>query len=484
MSTTLIASVIIGYFAVLLLIAFLTGKNSNNDTFFLGNRQSPWYIVAFGMLGATLSGVTFISVPGWVKDTGFTYMQMAMGYFFGYLIIAKVLLPVYYKHNLTSIYSYLGDRFGPRAHKTGAIFFLISRTIGASFRLYLVASVLQYTLLSKWNIHFGVTVAITIGLIWLYTFRSGIKTIIWTDALQTFMLLAGIIVAIIDISSKINLTEANVIATITNSNYSKIFVWSDWNASNHFIKHFLSGIFITIVMTGLDQDMMQKNLTCRSLKDAQKNMKSYGFAFIPANLIFLGLGALLLIFAAQNNITLPEKTDHIFPYIATGGFLNPITGILFILGLIAAAYSSADSALTSLTTSLSIDIIGIERYKEEKQQNIRYISHIIVSIVLYLIIIIFNELNNEAVISSLFKTAGYTYGPLLGLFFIGLFTKVQSRDKIIPIVCILSPLIAYGIELALTKALNIKVGYEILMINGAITALGLYIIKTKKVSRG
>lgn len=483
MSTSLIATIIAGYFIVLLSIAFITGKNSNNDTFFLGNRQSPWYIVSFGMIGATLSGVTFISVPGWVKDTGFTYMQMAMGYFFGYLIIAKVLLPTYYKYNVTSIYSYLEERFGSRAHKTGAAFFLLSRTIGASFRLYLVASVLQYTLLSKWNIHFSITVAITIALIWLYTFRSGIKTIIWTDTLQTLMLLVGIIIAIIDVSSRLDLSFTEVITTLQDSQYSRVFIFEDWSASNNFFKHFFSGIFITIVMTGLDQDMMQKNLSCRTLKESQRNMRTYGLAFIPANLIFLALGALLLIFADQNHIILPEKTDNIFPYLATGGFLSPVTGIFFILGLIAAAYSSADSALTSLTTSLSIDFLKIERYDARKQLKLRYLSHGLVSITLLSIIILFNEINNEAVVSSLFKAAGYTYGPLLGLFFIGLFTKIRSNDKIIPLICIASPILTSLIEFTLSQLFSIKVGYEILMLNGAITSLGLYFIRTNSCTK-
>ena len=483
MSTSLIATIIFGYFVVLLLIAAVTGKNSSNHTFFLGDRQSPWYIVSFGMLGATLSGVTFISVPGWVKDTGFTYMQMAMGYFFGYLIIAKVLLPVYYKNNVTSIYSYLEKRFGPRAHKTGAAFFLLSRTIGASFRLYLVASVLQYTLLSKYNIPFAITVAITILLIWLYTFRSGIKTIIWTDTLQTAMLLIGIIIAIVDIGTRLNLTSDQLFTTLLNSPYSRVFVLDSWSAGNNFFKHFFSGIFITIVMTGLDQDMMQKNLSCRTLKESQRNMRSYGFAFIPANMIFLTLGALLLIFAEQNQISLPEKTDHIFPYLATAGFLSPVTGVFFILGLIAAAYSSADSALTSLTTSLSIDFLRIERYNNKKQRKLRYLSHTIVSVTLLVIIILFDAINNDAVISSLFKAAGYTYGPLLGLFFIGIFSKTSSVDKYIPYVCVASPIMTYLIEITLTHMFNIKVGYELLMLNGVITSVGLIFIQTKYIAK-
>lgn len=483
MSTTTIALVIIIYFAVLLLIAYLTGRNSNNDTFFLGNRQSPWYIVAFGMIGASLSGVTFISVPGWVHDTGFSYMQMVFGYFAGYLVIAKILLPIFYKLELTSIYTYLEQRFGEYAHKTGAGFFLLSRTIGASFRLYLVASVLQLTLLCKWNIPFGVTVAATIALIWLYTYRSGIKTIIWTDTLQTLMLLSGIVVAIIDITSQLDVNMYEAVELIKESPYSTMFNFGDWSSSNHFVKNFVTGMFITIVMTGLDQDMMQKNLTCRNLKDAQKNMKWYGLAFIPANLMFLGLGALLYIYAETKGIALPEKTDNVFPLIATGGYLSPSTGILFILGLIAAAYSSADSALTSLTTSFSIDILNIKQYPERKQHKLRILTHISVSIVLLIIIIIFNEINNQAVISAIFKAAGYTYGPLLGLFTVGLFTKITLKDKIIPIICILAPVLSFALETTLYQLFNIKIGYEILMINGAITAIGLLLIRTKSIAK-
>lgn len=483
MSTTTIALVIIIYFSVLLLIAFLTGRNNNNDTFFLGNRQSPWYIVAFGMIGASLSGVTFISVPGWVHDTNFTYMQMVLGYFAGYLIIAKVLLPIFYKLELTSIYTYLEQRFGEFSHKTGASFFLLSRTIGASFRLYLVASILQLTLLSKWNIPFEVTVAMTIALIWLYTFRSGIKTIIWTDTLQTIMLLAGIVVAVLDITSRLHVNLYEAIDLIKESQYSTMFIFDDWSSNSHFVKNFFTGMFITIVMTGLDQDMMQKNLSCKNLKDAQKNMKWYGFAFIPANLIFLALGALLYIYAETEGISLPAKSDNVFPYLATGGFLNPATGILFILGLIAAAYSSADSALTSLTTSLSIDILNIKKYPIKKQRQLRMISHVSVSIVLLIIIIIFNKINNEAVISAIFKAAGYTYGPLLGLFTIGLFTKYTLKDKFTPIICVLAPILSYLTEATLDQYFNITIGFEILMINGAITAIGLLLIRTKKIAK-
>ncbi len=475
MNPILTTSVIGGYFLLLIIISLVTGKKSDNDTFFRGNRKSPWYIVSIGMIGASLSGVTFISVPGWVGDTGFSYMQMVFGYFSGYLVIAHILLPLYYKLNLTSIYSYLDSRFGFWSYKSGALLFLLSRVVGASARLFLMATVLQLTLFDSLGISFEYTVIITVLLIWLYTFRGGIKTIIWTDTLQTIFMLTSVVLTVVFIASSMNLTFTGMIDTIKASSYSQMFVFDDFQSKQNFFKQFLSGAFITIVMTGLDQDMMQKNLTCRSLKDAQKNIYWYSAAFVPVNLLFLGLGALLFIFANQNGITLPERADHLFPLIATGGYLPEIVGVIFILGLVAAAYSSADSALTSLTTSFSVDILTIEKYSEEKAKKIRIIVHIGFSVVLIFAILLFNALSSDSIISTLFTLAGYTYGPLLGLYAFGLFSKRKVIDKWVPALAILAPVITGILDYNSVNWFGFQLGFEKLILNGAVMILFLFV---------
>ncbi len=467
MSPILILTIIALYFVGLIVISYLTGKNDSNETFFLGNKQSPWYIVSFGMIGASLSGVTFISVPGWVADSQFSYMQMILGMTAGYLVIANVLMPIYYRMNLTSIYAYLGDRFGEVTHKTGAFFFLLSRTIGASFRLYLVANVMQIAIFDAWNVPFWLTVSLTIVLIWIYTFRSGIKTIIWTDTLQTLFMLSAVGVSIWLISDKMGLGFVELTQTISQSEYSQIFFLE---GKQHFIKQFLSGAFLAIVMTGLDQDMMQKNLSCRSLFEAKKNMYSFSAALIVVNVFFLALGALLYLYAQQIGLDIP-KGDDLFPLVALQGDLGLGVGIFFILGLIAAAYSSADSALTSLTTSFCVDFLDIEK-KENSQKTRKYV-HIAFSLLLVVAILIFKAINDDSVISALFKVAGYTYGPLLGLFAFGIFTKWSVRDKGVPIVAFLSPVAAYILQL------YIPFGFELLMINGGITFLGLCVLIKK-----
>jgi Na+/proline symporter len=451
----------------LIVISYLTGKNDSNETFFLGNKQSPWYIVSFGMIGATLSGVTFISVPGWVADSQFSYMQMILGMTAGYLVIANILMPIYYRMNLTSIYAYLGDRFGEVTHKTGAFFFLLSRTIGASFRLYLVANVMQIAIFDAWNVPFWLTVSLTIVLIWIYTFRSGIKTIIWTDTLQTLFMLSAVGVSIWLISDKMGLGLIDLTQTISQSEYSKMFFWE---GKQNFIKQFLSGAFLAIVMTGLDQDMMQKNLSCRSLSEAKKNMYSFSVALIVVNVFFLALGALLYLYAQQIGLDIP-KGDDLFPLVALQGDLGLGVGVFFILGLIAAAYSSADSALTSLTTSFCVDFLDVEK-KENSRKTRKYV-HIAFSLLLVVAILIFKAINDDSVISALFKVAGYTYGPLLGLFAFGIFTKWSVRDKAVPIVAFLSPVAAYILQL------YIPFGFELLMINGGITFLGLCLLIRK-----
>jgi len=466
MSPTLILSIISIYFLVLILISYFTGKSDSNDAFFLGNKQSPWYIVSFGMIGATLSGVTFISVPGWVADSQFSYMQMILGMTAGYIVIANVLMPIYYRMNLTSIYAYLGDRFSESTHQTGAFFFLLSRTIGASFRLYLVANVMQIAIFDAWNVPFWLTVSLTIILIWIYTFRSGIKTIIWTDTLQTLFMLLAVGVSIWLISDKMGLGLVELSHTIRESQYSQVF-FSE--GKQHFLKQFLSGAFLAIVMTGLDQDMMQKNLSCRSLSDAKKNMYSFSVVLIVVNIFFLALGAMLYLYAEQIGMDI-TKGDDLFPLVALKADLGLGVGIFFILGLIAAAYSSADSALTSLTTSFCVDFLNIEQKAERQQVQTRKWVHVGFSVVLVLAILIFKAINDDSVISALFKVAGYTYGPLLGLFAFGIFTKWNIKDRAVPIVAVLSPVIAYILQL------YIPFGFELLMVNGGITFLGLCLL--------
>lgn len=469
MSSTTLIITIVSYIAVLILISFITSRGANSSTFFSANNNSKWYVVAFGMIGASLSGVTFISVPGWVRDTGMSYMPMVLGYFFGYLVIANVLLPVYYKHKLTSIYEYLGRRFGESTHKAGSAFFLLSRTIGAGFRLFLMTNVLQLTVFDRFGIPFGLTVVVALALIFVYTFRGGMKTIIWTDVLQTSVILIALVVTIWDLCLRLDFSLPQAISSIVESPFSKMIVWDDWGSTHHVLKQFVSGIFITIVMTGLDQDMMQKNLTCRNLKEAQKNVKSYGFAFIPANLLFLSLGALLLMFVQQSGIALPERSDDIYPLLATGGYLSPITSVVFLIGLLAAAYSSADSALASLTTAFSYDFVNIQAQEERQAKRTRIKIHLGFALILTTIILIFDALNNQSVISSLFQAAGYTYGPLLGVFAIGILTKWQLKDKLVPIVMVVSPFLTFGVKLLVEGMTSYKFGFELLLINGALT---------------
>ncbi len=473
MTSTLLISVILLYFIILFFISYLTGKDDSNETFFRANRNSPWYVIAYGMIGTTLSGITFISVPGWVESSQFSYMQMVFGFFCGYFIISRVLLPLYYKLELTSIYTYLRDRFGPSSYKTGSSFFLLSRTIGASFRLFLIATVLQFAIFDSWNVPFYITVIITISLIWLYTYRSGMKTIIWTDTLQTTFMLSTVIIIAYTLMQRMNLDFSSIYSLINNSEYSKTFFFEDWTDKKYFFKQFFSGMFMAIVMTGLDQDQMQKNLSCKNLKDAQKNMTTFSVILIFVDLLFLSLGALLYIYSEKFNIILPANADMLFPNIAINSGLPVYVGILFIIGIIAAAYSSADSALTSLTTSFCVDIIEFEKYKPSKQIITRKRVHLLFSLILLAVILIFNAINDQSVIKSLFTVAGYTYGPLLGMFSFGLFTKYKVKDNLVPIIAISSPVICYILNL------YIPFGFELLILNGAITFFGLYLIKIK-----
>ena len=480
MSTTQIMLLIATYFIVLILISYFTGKEDSNDAFFKANKSAPWYLVAFGMIGASLSGVTFISVPGAVEAKQFGYLQVVFGYFFGYLVIAYVLLPIYYKLNLTSIYTYLRDRFGNVSYKTGSVAFLISRVVGASFRLFLVAKVLQLLIFDQYNIPFTITVIITIALIWLYTFRGGIKTIIFTDTLQTLFMLISVIVTISFLASALDLNSISEIYTnVKESSMSKTFFFGDVNDAQYFIKSFLAGMFITITMTGLDQDMMQKNLTCKNLKEAQKNMVSFSVVLVFVNILFLVLGLMLTQYANQNGIT--AKKDDLFPTIAMLPEIGVVTSAFFLLGLIAAAYSSADSALTSLTTSFCIDIIELDKKPKASQKRIRKQTHVFISIVLVIVIVLFDSIFKDvSVIWELFKAAGYTYGPLLGLFAFGIYTKVQLKDKYVWIVAIIAPIVSYFInEYSVDLLSGYQIGFEILIINGILTFLGLILIRRK-----
>ena len=485
MSSFLILILLLGYFLVLIFISYLTGKNDSNVDFFKAGKKSPWYLVAFGMIGASLSGVTFISVPGWVDASQFSYFQVVLGYMVGYFVVAFVLLPVYYKLNLTSIYEYLFHRFGFVSHKTGAFFFFVSRVLGAAFRLYLVAIVLQQFIFDEWNVPFEITVVISILLIWIYTFRGGIKTIVWTDTLQTLFMITAVLLSIYFIIDSLGWTFSEFLASEELKSYSTIFNTGSILDKGYFLKSFFGGVFITICMTGLDQDMMQKNLTCKSLKDAQKNMLSFSVVLTFVTFLFMLLGALLFIYAKQNNIEIPlldgkPKTDLLFPEIALNSGLGITLGITFILGLIAAAYSSADSALTSLTTSFCVDILNMKGKSEKEQKTIRKKTHIGMSVLLVLVIISFKYILNSNVIDSLLTVAGYTYGPLLGLFAFGIFTNYKIKDRYVWIVALASVTIVFMLGKIPADYLGgYMIGYELLPLNGLFTFLGLILIRRK-----
>ncbi len=491
----LILGIIAAYFLLLMAVSFFTGKDAGNDDFFLAGRKSPWYLVAFGMIGASLSGVTFISVPGWVADSQFSYMQMVLGYLVGYFLIATVLMPMYYKMQLTSIYTYLDSRFGSASYKTGAGFFLLSRTIGASFRLYLVAIVLQKFVMESFGIPFWATVLITILLIWVYTFRGGIKTIVWTDTLQTLCMLVAVTMTVYVIGQKLDFSSiGDYYQAVSSSKYAQVFFFEGgWGDSKNFFKQFLAGASIALVMTGLDQDMMQKNLSCRNLGDAQKNMFWFSIVLVFANLLFLTLGALLYIYVGEVGIEIPTKmvdgvvkvdSDQLYPTIALQ-HLTPTIGIVFILGLIAAAYSSADSALTALTTSFCVDFLGFEKEqnpeKQSTQRKTRFVVHIGFSILLFIVILLFWMVNNDAVIAQIFRVAGYTYGPLLGLYTFGFFTKRGVIDKYVPIICLAAPVITFFLnQYSELLFFGYKFGFELLLLNGLLTFVGLWFVSERE----
>jgi len=482
MTPFLILTIFLAYTALLFLITWITARHATNRAFFIGNKESPWIVVAYGMIGASLSGVTFMSVPGWVGDTQFSYMMVVFGYLIGYAVIATVLLPLYYRLNLTSIYSYLEGRFGFWSYKTGAFYFILSRVIGASFRMFLVVNVLQIFVFDAWGIPFWVATLIFIVLILLYTFKGGIKTIIWTDTVQTTFMLFALGLSIYLITKSMGLSFGNMTDAVFRSDYSKMF-FGDWSERRFFLKGILSGAFIAIVMTGLDQEMMQKNLSCRSLRDAQKNMFSFSIVLLFVNFLFLFLGASLFLFAQFKGIEMPARSDDLFPVIAIQ-HLGPLAGVVFLIGLISAAYPSADGALTSLTTSFSIDFLGMNKKSsltEKQKEKIRYLVHVAFAIVLLGVIVVFRAINDRAVIDKLFTVAGYTYGPLLGLYAFGLFTRRGVKDRAVPVIAVVSPVICYVLS-SYSRELffGYKFGFELLILNGLITFAGLLIFSSRK----
>ena len=458
------------YFALLFGISLLTGRGGN-DAFFRAGRRSPWPLVAFGMIGTSISGVTFVSVPGMVETTDMTYLQMCMGFFFGYLVIAFVLLPLYYKHGLTSIYTYLGTRFGRVSHKTGACFFLLSKLTGAAARMYLVCLVLEQFL----HVPFVVIAIGALVLIWLYTWRGGIKTIVWTDAMQTLCLLTALCLILVEVASQLDFTFGEAFSKVWNDPHARIFEFDDWSSKQHFWKQFLSGVFVAIVMTGLDQDMMQKNLTCKSLKDGQKDMCSYGIMFLPVNFLFLSLGVLLLLFYSQHpELTVPEKGDTLLPTVIGSGMLGQTALVLFVIGIVASAFSSADSALTALTTSFCIDIRG-----SAKGVAFRKRTHVVMTVVFLLVILGINAIGSSSILDLIYMLAGFTYGPLLGLFAFGMSTRLLVHDRWVPYVAVASPLLCWLIDLAAQRLWNYHFGYELLMLNGLLTFVGLLMIRKR-----
>lgn len=467
----LIIITVLLYFAALMLFSRITARHGdNNQTFFRANRRSPWYMVAFGMVGASISGITFVSVPGMTMFTGMTYVQMCIGFILGYFAVAFVLLPVYYRLNLTTIYTYLKERLGMRSYKTGAWFFLISKMTGAAVRFYVVCIILQRFVLDAIGVPFALTVVAMVALIWLYTRRGGIKTLVWTDTFQTTCMFAALILIIYNVMGQLGMSATDAVKAIATDEHSRMFVMDDWISKQNFWKQFLSGAFVVIVMTGLDQDMMQKNLTCRTLREAQKDMCTYGFAFVPANILFMALGVLLMQLAQKDGIALPASGDELLPMFAATGRLGSTVVVLFTIGIVAASFSSADSALTALTTSYCVDI-----RQREGDEQLRRRAHIGIAVVFGLFIMLFKTLNSTSVIDAIYILCSYTYGPLLGLFAFGLFTRRKPCDKLVPYIAVASPIVCFALEKTAMQCWGYKFGYELLMINGLLTFMGLYV---------
>ena len=469
---------ILVYFALLMLFSRLTSRRSDNDTFYRGNRQSPWYMVAFGMVGASISGVTFVSVPGMVLHSDMTYMQTCLGFILGYVAVAFILLPVYYRMNLTTIYTYLYNRLGERSYKTGAWFFLLSKMTGAVARFYVVCIILQRFVLDALGVPFALTVVCMVALIWLYTRRGGIKTLVWTDTLQTTCMFAALLLIIWQVTKALGMSPSEAVTAIMTDSHSRVFVFDDWVSRQNFWKQFLSGIFIVIVMTGLDQDMMQKNLTCKSLREAQKDMCSYGVAFVPANLLFLSLGVLLTLLAARQGTALPQAGDELLPMFAATGALGSWVLVLFSLGIVAASFSSADSALTAMTTSFCVDIC-----RRKGDEQLRKRAHVGMAVVFAAFILLFRLLNSPSIIDAIYVMCSYTYGPLLGLFAFGLLTRKKTNDRYVPYIAVASPLICFALDWYTSRYVGYKFGYELLMLNGLITFAGIALLPKLPCSR-
>ncbi len=483
MSPLLVLFILLSYFAILIGISVVTSKGATSDTFFTANRQSPWYLVAYGMIGASLSGVTFISVPASVGTTAFSYFQVVLGYLVGYWIIIWILLPLYYRLNLISIYSYFEERFDRISYKTGSFFFLLSRSIGSSLRLFLAASVLQLFLFDAWGVPFVVTVLITIFLIWIYTFKGGIKTIVWTDTFQTTFLVLAVVISVVLIAQRLDLGFGGLMSLVFESDYSRIFFFDDPKSTFFFPKQFFGGAFIAITMTGMDQDLMQKNLTCKNIGDAQKNMFWLSSTLVVVNLLFLILGALLYIYTAEFGLQLPEVRDELFPMLAFNEF-GLLAAVLFLLGITASTYASSDSALAALTTSFCVDFLDFKNKPEAVKQKQKNRVHVGFSILFFIIILVFKEVNERSLIDAVLMAATYTYGPLLGLFAFGVFTKRNVTGKLVPLVCLLAPLLCYLIVLNAPSLLNgYQVGYENLMLNGILTFSGLFLISKKRTAQ-
>lgn len=459
------------YFCALFVMSRLTARRSSNDTFYRANRRSPWYMVAFGMVGASISGVTFVSVPGMVMNIQMTYVQTCLGFILGYFAVAFLLLPVYYKLNLTTIYTYLGQRLGLRSYKTGAWFFLMSKMTGAAVRFYVVCIILQRFVLDAYGIPFPLTVVVMVALIWFYTRRGGVKTLVWTDTFQTLCMFGALALIIVHVVGALGMTLPEALSAVAADSHSRMFVFDDWVSKQNFWKQFLSGVFIVIVMTGLDQDMMQKNLTCKTLRDAQKDMCTYGFAFVPANLLFMCLGVLLMLLAQRQGVALPQAGDELLPMFAATGRLGSVVVVLFTVGIVAASFSSADSALTSLTTSYCVDIRG-----RKDDERLRKRAHLDIAVVFALFILAFRVVNSTSVIDAIYILCSYTYGPLLGLFAYGLLTKRSVNDRVVPYVAVASPIVCYVLNDIVAHATGYQFGYELLMLNGALTFAGLWLL--------
>lgn len=469
------------YFGLLLIVGRATARKATNIAFYRGDRQSTWQLVAFGMIGASVSGVTFVSVPGMAIHSDMTYLQTCMGFILGYFIVAFVLLPVYYKMNLTTIYSYLEHRFGSSSRLTGAWFFLISKMVSTAVKFYVVCIIVHQLMFTNadgslyGNASFIIVAVVMVMLVWLYSRRGGIKTLVWTDTVQTTCILVALVLIISSVINQLGMTVGEAATAVVNDSHSRIFVFDDWLAKQNFWKQFISGAFIVVVMTGLDQDMMQKNLTCKSLREAQKDMCSYGFAFLPANALFLVLGVLLMMLANKQGLAVPDAGDELLPMFAATGKLGQLPMAFFVLGIVAASFSSADSALTALTTSYCVDIRG-----KSNDENMRKRAHIMMAVVLIVVMLLFRWLNSTSVIDAIYILVGYTYGPLLGLFAFGLFTRRSVNDRMVPAVAIASPVLCYLIDTLSTKYFGYKFGYELLLLNGMLTFIGLLIFRKRK----